>query len=416
MLRVAEHYEDSDTGRQRRGNEDSLYAQSPLFVVADGMGGAQAGEVASRIAVDVFAGGLPDDDASAEARLAARIEEANQQIHDLSRRDADRAGMGTTLTAAYVGEHDVAIAHVGDSRAYRWRDGELERLTDDHSLVEELLRQGKLTAAEADEHPQRSIITRALGPEPIVQVDTRTAPARDGDVFLLCSDGLTSMIGEEAIAEVLAGEPSLDRAVRALIAAANRAGGRDNITVILFRVEEVQAGRPEAVTDRRTAAHRTPSAEQARTAVTGADGARPAPRAPRPHAAARRPRRRWRARMTAALVLGVLLVGVALGVYAGVGSVYFVGTDEEGRVALFRGLPYDLPLGIALYSTEYRSGIPASSLTAARRRTLLDHQLRSRSDAVDLVRQLELGRLQGSSRAGPTAEIGGLTPSDGAQS
>jgi protein phosphatase len=303
--------------------------------------------------------------------------------------------MGTTLTAAYVGEDDVAIAHVGDSRAYRWREGTLERLTDDHSLVEELVRQGKLTAEEADDHPQRSIITRALGPEPEVVVDTRTAPARDGDVFLLCSDGLTSMIGEAQIAALLeAGGPLADVG-RALIRAANDAGGRDNITVLLFRVEEVaaQAGAPAA-----TAAHQATgdSPAQALPAEPGAG----APRSPRPRAAAsarpaRRRKGRWGARLGGALIVLTILVAVGLGTYAAITSVYFVGTDADGRVALFRGLPYELPLGIDLYRTEYRTGIPASALDPARRETLLDHQLRSHADAADLVRQLELGRLQG---------------------
>jgi protein phosphatase len=239
MLRVAEQAKKTDTGRARRANEDSYFVAAPLFVVADGMGGAQAGEVASGIAVKVFSEGLPDDGDSVEARLATRVAEANRRIHEQSRADADRAGMGTTLTAAYVGEDDVTIAHVGDSRAYRWRDGVLERLTDDHSLVEELMRQGRLTEQEAGEHPQRSIITRALGPEPAVEVDTRTVPSRPGDVFLLCSDGLTSMISEDAVAAILAEARSLEQAGRALVDAANEAGGRDNITVILFRVDDV---------------------------------------------------------------------------------------------------------------------------------------------------------------------------------
>ena len=164
MLRVAEHWSGTDTGRQRRANEDSLLVRSPLFVVADGMGGAQAGEVASRVAVDTFKGGI-EDPSDAEGSLAAHVREANARINDLSHRSPEHAGMGTTITAAYVGEEEVSLAHVGDSRAYCLRDGELLRLTDDHSLVDELIRQGRLTPEEAEEHPQRSVITRALGPE-----------------------------------------------------------------------------------------------------------------------------------------------------------------------------------------------------------------------------------------------------------
>jgi len=170
MLRAAETVAKTDTGLQRRDNEDSAYARSPVFVVADGMGGAQAGEVASRIAVETFEQGLPED-GSPEERLASRAREANKRIHELSRTEPERAGMGTTLTAAYVDRDDLSIAHVGDSRAYLFRDGALERLTQDHSLVDELVRRGKLTEEQAAEHPQRSIITRALGPEADVAVE-----------------------------------------------------------------------------------------------------------------------------------------------------------------------------------------------------------------------------------------------------
>ena len=240
MIRVAEHVARTDTGHQRATNEDSHLERAPVFVVADGMGGAQAGEVASQLAVAHFADGLPGEDGDgAERRLALAVREANAEIHALSESDARRAGMGTTLTAAYVGRGEVSFAHVGDSRAYRLRDGELERITEDHSLVEELLRQGRLTEEEAEEHPQRSIITRALGPEPDVEVDTFTVAATDGDVFLLCSDGLTSMLGEAAIADILRAAPDITAAAEQLVAAALDAGGRDNVTVVLFRVEDV---------------------------------------------------------------------------------------------------------------------------------------------------------------------------------
>src|SRR5882762_8577501 len=246
MLRVAEQYAATDTGRQRRANEDALLARAPLFVVADGMGGAQAGEVASKIAIESFQRGL-EGNSHPEAALAALTRDANARIHELSHSHSDQAGMGTTLTAIYVGEREVAIAHVGDSRAYCLRDGELMRLTDDHSLVDELMRQGRLTPEEAVEHPQRSVITRALGPEGTVEVDTRTYRARAGDVYLLCSDGLTTMLAEEEILELLLANPRLRDAGEALIGAANEAGGRDNITVVLMRLEEVRAGSPQAL-------------------------------------------------------------------------------------------------------------------------------------------------------------------------
>src|SRR5436190_16348693 len=213
MLRAADTIAKSDTGRQRRENEDSALAQAPVFVVADGMGGAQAGEVASPIAVDAFAQELPTS-GTPEQRLVTRAQEANRRIFDVSRSERERAGMGTTLTAAYLDDSNLTIAHVGDSRAYLFRNGSLRRLTQDHSLVDELVRRGKLTEEQAAEHPQRSIITRALGPEPEVEVDTWTYPVQAGDVLLLCSDGLTSMISEDRVTEVLAGASDLEEAAR----------------------------------------------------------------------------------------------------------------------------------------------------------------------------------------------------------
>ncbi|HTE61898.1 MAG TPA: Stp1/IreP family PP2C-type Ser/Thr phosphatase, partial [Solirubrobacteraceae bacterium] len=240
MLRIAEHFHDSDLGRQRQGNEDNYYVRAPLFVVADGMGGAQAGEVASELAVKRFEDGLPDGRAPAVA-LAELIQEANAEIHQQARDDPDRAGMGTTVTAAYLDGDSVVVAHVGDSRCYLLRDGDLIRLTRDHSLVGELVARGKLTEEQAESHPQRSVITRALGAYPEVEVDTEVFPARDGDVFLLCSDGLTGMVHEPELKALLGDrERSLEQVGRTLIAAANEAGGRDNITVILFRLEDVE--------------------------------------------------------------------------------------------------------------------------------------------------------------------------------
>src|SRR5947209_12375378 len=230
MLRAAESICKTDTGRQRRENEDSAIARAPMFVVADGMGGARAGEVASEIAIESFQDGLPES-GSPEQELAERVREANRAIYDRASQEPELQGMGTTLTAAYLDDANLAVAHVGDSRAYLFRDGELRRLTQDHSLVDELVRRGKLTEAQAAEHPQRSIITRALGPEPTVEVDTWTYPVRPGDVLLLCSDGLTSMVSEQQITEVLSAGDGLRALADRLIDEANAAGGRDNITV-----------------------------------------------------------------------------------------------------------------------------------------------------------------------------------------
>src|SRR3954447_7393775 len=244
MLRIAEHWYASDLGRQRQGNEDNFFVRAPLFVVADGMGGAQAGEVASEIAVRSFDDDLPNG--SLPEALVSVIQGANRRIHDKARSDESMHGMGTTTTAAYVDDDEVVIAHVGDSRAYLLRDGELIRLTKDHSLVGELVARGKLTEEQAEQHPQRSVITRALGPEASVQVDIDIFPAKGGDLFLLCSDGLTSMVHEPELRPMFDAAESLDQLGKRLIDAANAAGGRDNITVILFRLEDVAGGGGQA--------------------------------------------------------------------------------------------------------------------------------------------------------------------------
>jgi protein phosphatase len=422
MLRVAEQYVGTDTGRQRRANEDSMLARSPLFVVADGMGGAQAGEVASQLAIESFQYGL-EDATDAEGSLAEYARAANFSIHELSQANAEHAGMGTTLTAVYVGERDVAIAHVGDSRAYCLRDGELLRLTDDHSLVDELIRQGKLTPEEAVEHPQRSVITRALGPEPEVEIDTRSYRARDGDVYLLCSDGLTTMVPDGSLTAILLAHSRLRDAGEALIAAANQAGGRDNITVVLLRVEQVGmaaaagehdtatltsiptiqangSGAPlddgsgeeigsEAGADERFA----PRARLGYPATDSRAGALSPRRPSPPTPASTRGNRRLRRAAALGIVSGVLALFFA-GAYVASQQVYFIGTNSRGLVTLFSGVPYELPGGVKLYSKAFVSGVSASTLSAQRRRMLLDHSLRSEGNATELIRSLELGQLQ----------------------
>jgi serine/threonine protein phosphatase PrpC len=439
MLRVAEQYAGTDTGLQRRANEDSLLARSPLFVVADGMGGAQAGEVASKIAVESFQAGLPHD-ARPEEALAAHALAANARIYDLSRRNAEQAGMGTTLTALYVGEQEVAIAHVGDSRAYCVRDGELLRLTDDHSLVDELIREGRLTPEEAEDHPQRSIITRALGPEETVEIDTRSFQARPGDLYLLCSDGLTSMVPESRLAELLRQLTGarLREVGEALIAEANRAGGRDNITVILLRLEEVHIGGgahrelqptvvgmpapslsgapPPAPSPTSPSLERSMSTAPALSSAPALSRAAPLPttashtpsmstapaRRPWP-VAARRPRaapaavdrarpRRLRRALPALVVLAVLGLLTAGG-YVASQSVYFIGTNSRGLVTIYQGFPYRLPGGLELYNSYYVSGVGAATLSPTRRGALLDHKLRSEGNAGALMHSLELEEL-----------------------
>ncbi len=427
MLRAADSVCKTDTGRQRRDNEDSAYVRVPLYVVADGMGGAQAGEVASALAVEEFRRGLPDTDAehpTAEQRLATRVRDANRRIYETAQVEREHSGMGTTLTAVYVDGADLAIAHVGDSRAYVLRDGELTRLTHDHSLVEELMRRGKLTPEQAAEHPQRSIITRALGIEPDVEVDTWTYPGRAGDVVLLCSDGLTSMIDEDLVAEVLRSEPDLERAGERLIAAANEAGGRDNITVVLFRLVEtddeppggadpgetmvgVQPDEPDLIRPRAMdgagAGGEPPTAQMTVAApVISRDQlqSRPAPRLARtqgrggggPEPVKRRGRGQGPAfKVGAALFsIAVVLFLFGGGGYLATRELFFVGTNSDGIVTLYSGLPYDFI--VPFYETSYVSGLPASEVPRADRAQLFNHDLHSQTQGIAIIRQAELGR------------------------
>jgi PPM family protein phosphatase len=228
----------TDPGRKRRRNEDAYVVEPPLFAIADGMGGAQAGEIASRLATAALreGGGV---ETGGEQRIVDLIQEANRRVYDRSSTDPNTSGMGTTITVALVEDGSVAFGHVGDSRAYLIRDASMEQLTEDHSLVNELLKTGRLSREEAEVHPQRSVITRALGTDPDVDVDTFSVPARTGDLFLLCSDGLTDMVSEHSILSVVErNRNDIEAALRALVKAANRGGGQDNITVVAFEITD----------------------------------------------------------------------------------------------------------------------------------------------------------------------------------
>ncbi|HET6689908.1 MAG TPA: Stp1/IreP family PP2C-type Ser/Thr phosphatase, partial [Miltoncostaeaceae bacterium] len=231
----------SDTGRIRHHNEDRALASPRVLVVADGMGGAKAGEVAAQMAIDSV-GRLVGPVHEGDVRGA--VERANRAIRRVARDDPDKSGMGTTLTAAMLDDGRLDVVHVGDSRAYLWRGGELRQVTEDHSVVAELVRRGSITREEAETHPHRNVITRALGAEEGVDADVVHVDLEDGDVVLLCSDGLSSYVPEAAIAEVLARTERLDAAARGLVNLANGAGGADNVTVVLARVarEEDRSG------------------------------------------------------------------------------------------------------------------------------------------------------------------------------
>jgi len=379
----------TDPGRRRRRNEDAFVVEPPLFAVADGMGGAQAGEIASRIAASVVrdsAGGSGRD------AVSALIREANRRVYEAAVSDEAQSGMGTTMTAALVEGSLVHIGHVGDSRAYLVRDGKLEQLTDDHSLVAELVRSGRLSPEEADTHPQRSVITRALGTDPDVDVDTFTVEARPGDVFMICSDGLTSMVDDEAILAVLRQDGrTLEERANGLVDAANRGGGEDNITVILFEFGE---GEPDDTATFPAIAVEEKTVDDERTlteldAVPTVDDtmlvSRSEPEA-RAGAAAQRSRVPWAA---IAVIAGTLVVVFAALVVWSLSRSYFVGVQSDGHIAVYQGFPWNIVGSVRLYRVRYESPVLAGQLSQPERRTLFDHDLGTYGRAVAAVKLYE---------------------------
>jgi serine/threonine protein phosphatase PrpC len=382
----------SDTGRKRRHNEDAFVCEPPLLAIADGMGGARAGEVASGLAASALQEHTGEQ-GSSEQRVVALIQEANKRVYERSREDAALSGMGTTLTLALVGDARVAIGHVGDSRAYLIRDGVLKQITEDHSLVAELTRAGKLSEEEAETHPQRSVITRALGTDANVDVDAFTVDTRDGDVFMLCSDGLTSMVEDGAIREIVEKRHgNLEKAARGLIKAANRNGGEDNITVIMFEISEAADRTAEDVVptepdeeedeeDTLSGLEGVPVIDTERLDEWATDGDVPET-APRP------PKRKRSRNRVYWLVAGVLvLVVIGLTVF-GLSRAHFVGAQKNGHLAVYQGVPYDIA-GVHLYRTVYVSPLLAAQLTQSERKRLFDHNLQSLGSARNAVNRYE---------------------------
>jgi serine/threonine protein phosphatase PrpC len=308
----------TDIGKVREGNEDSLLVDHPLYAVADGMGGAKGGEVASRIAVET----LEELAHKGEGSLRDQVRRANELVFERSTTDRQVAGMGTTLTAVVIEGGTAHLAHVGDSRAYLLRAGDLRQLTDDHTLVQRMVKAGEITRDEAEVHPHRNVIIRAIGIEPDVEVDETTVALLDGDRIVLCSDGLTAMVAEQQLQAILETEPDPKRAADRLVRAANRAGGVDNITVVVIDVHDV-AGEEES---------------EARGSDVPSSDRSPGSRL-RKAASGRGPQaRRWALRGgIALLVLAVMIV--ALRVYAD--RQWYVG-DNEGHVAVFQGIPAEI--------------------------------------------------------------------------
>ncbi len=345
----------TDVGRVRQINEDRYLADEQLFAVADGVGGHQAGEVASQTSVETLLRTFNDGDHTTEGLVVA-VEAANQAVWQLAQGSREKRGMGTTLTALALvqenGEEQLALINVGDSRAYLLQQGELIQLTEDHSLVEELVRDGKLTPAEAQVHPQRSIITRALGMEPVIQVDSWEITPYTGDRILLCSDGLTNELSDDRIASTLRQLADPQEAAHDLVRQARAAGGSDNITVVVVDVVDdddrskqasaalAGSSEPTRASAAPTVAGAAPDLEHTGTRVAAPPA--PAPPAPRPTLAAPAPqpapkRMTWRVVIFLFAVLAVLGAAVwAVAWYAR--GAYYVGIDNE-QVAIFRGRP-----------------------------------------------------------------------------
>ena len=371
----------TDTGRRRRHNEDAFVCEPPLFAVADGMGGAQAGELASNLA----AAALHNEGSrgGGEGRVDELIQEANRRVYERQARDSSASGMGTTMTVALVEDGHVAIGHVGDSRAYLIRERRLEQLTEDHSLVAELVRSGKLSPEEAEGHPQRSVITRVLGTDPNVDVDTFSVATRPGDLFLLCSDGLTAMVDDETILrEIERNRADLKAAAKALVRAANKGGGDDNITVVFFEIGE--GGNDTGDTARMVT---LPPVEGDDEETLDEHHGVPVIRTEEPERAPRE-RHTGRGVLLAALVL-VLIVGVCGFAAWGLWRSHFVGAEPDGHVVVYQGVPWNIVGNVRLYRAVYVSPVLTAQLSQTERQKLFDHTLRSDDSARAVVRRYE---------------------------
>jgi len=376
----------TDTGRRRRHNEDAYVCEPPLFAVADGMGGAQAGEVASGLA----AAALRDEAselAGGERRVDDLIQEANRRVYQRQSQDASASGMGTTMTVALVEDGRVAIGHVGDSRAYLIRDRKLEQLTEDHSLVAELVRSGKLSPEEAETHPQRSVVTRALGTDPNVDVDTFEVEGRTGDLYMLCSDGLTTMVDDGTILdEIDRNRDDLRSAAKALVRAANRGGGEDNITVVFFELVSEQEHADEQTVALPPPREQVDDEEDTLDEVDGVKPIAVEEEATRPRS--RDERHPVRRGLMFVALLFVALIACGFAVW-GLWRSHFVGAEADGHVAVYQGVPWNVVGNVRLYRTVYVSPLLTAQLSRQERKKLFDHNLVTESSALSEVHRYE---------------------------
>ena len=379
-------------GKVRQNNEDALLVgegkDETLFVVADGIGGFEAGEVASSLAVDVLKDLQPDEP------FTAAIGEANRRILAAGRGDEKLSGMGTTVVAIRFGgtqrEPVAEVAHVGDSRAYLMRGGDMNPITEDHSLVAELVRSGDLTRDQAAEHPQKNLITRALGADEEVDVDTAILPIEAGDRILLCSDGLSDMVSEAGISEILADSPEdPERVARGLLSAALDAGGNDNITIVVVDVKEQPAADVRERRDRRSGG--TSELLALGPSGQGAEARTPPRARPRRSTKAARPKRSrgfWKGlgKLVRGLAIVLVLVAALTPIYLWGSSRYFFEFDE-GEVVAYQGLPY-APLGIELNQEWRRPGLTESEIKEPYQRPIENHKLYTRDQAEQVLEDL----------------------------
>jgi protein phosphatase len=402
---VARHGALTDIGLHRKTNEDAYVVRPPLYAVCDGMGGANAGEVASATAADTLAA-----EVAKGTPIHAAAEAANAAVFGRAHENLEQTGMGTTLTAFVLEGATARFAHIGDSRAYLLRDGELRQLSDDHSLVGEMMRDGRLTEEEAAVHPHRSILSRALGTEPSARIDAFTEDLLPGDVLLLCSDGLSGPVPSEAIKLALTRSDPQAAAER-LIHEARKQGGPDNITAVVVRVDEgphggedeettlVQPADPEAEVATRELPFVIHSDEPAPPAGDAADALAAqaavlraeSPAAPSPVAAVaeeahRRHHRSVRRLGVVAAVLAALVVVLAAGAFY-LSTVFFIGVEGDGSLAIYSGVPAKLG-PVSLHAVYRRSVVTYDSLSPSAR-TLVDEQrLRDRQNALEVSEQL----------------------------
>jgi protein phosphatase len=363
----------TDVGRVRDGNEDSYVVDErlALFAVADGMGGHRGGEVASATAVEALRAAV-----ASGRSIDAAVKAANTAVLERASRDSELTGMGTTMTAVVAfGGAALLVAHVGDSRAYLLRDGHLERRTEDHSLVEELVREGRLTPEQAESHPQRAIVTRALGVDEDIEVDLYTIDARVGDRVVVCSDGLTTMLREREVERIARGEPEPQRCAEKLVDAAVEAGGEDNVTVVvldILEVDEPAPPDPEALAADAGTTPETPGAP----AASATDDEEPRPVA----AAPVQTKRRRLAGLLFVIIPLLFIAAVAFGAIAWYDRHNWFFEDQGGKVVLFRGRP-DALLWNA--TAEEHPGVALRALTPQGRSAVeRNRSFDSRRDAI----------------------------------